>query len=136
MDVFQLRVTTTRCRISCHAVTTRQAGTADGDHGLPAPSAQECRCTSGPFKLNESKADHHQHGLGGESNCQTRNCPPPALCRWKARLITTGSLYNTDRSSGAGEFHRHSAETETSSGVIRPWGRAGELETFTFGSGL
>ena len=27
--------------------------------------------------------------LGGVISCETRNCPPPAWCRWKARLKNT-----------------------------------------------
>ncbi len=58
--------------------------------------------------------------VGFSPTCQTRNCPPPALCRWKARLKTTCAPVNTGRSSGAGKFKRHPAETERSCGVIQP----------------
>ena len=50
---------------------------------------------------------------------QTRNGSPPALCRWKARLKTSLAGVNRGRSSGSGRFNRHSAETETTRGMIR-----------------
>ena len=45
---------------------------------------------------------------------------PPAWCRWKARLKTTLAGVDRGRSSGDGPFNRHSAETETTRGMIRP----------------